>query len=298
MPEIVEVCLTAEFMNTYFVNKVITSINIHGGRYLKKDPVGYNIIQNHLPLKITKIDSKGKFLWFELIDNNQNEFYILNTFGLEGMWGTKQEKHSHIQLKINTKLSLWFTDMRNFGTIKFSNTNDDLIEKLTELGPDLLKTSFTDDEFIVRVNNICSKAKNKNAQKLKIVRVLMDQTTNGIGSGIGNYLAPEILYRAKISPHTNICDLTKDQLHILSFNIKYTIKLSYETGKIGYIKKMDKSVEKLPRNNYHPDIKINKDDVFEFKVYRQKTDPHNNKVKADKIINERTTYWVPNVQTI
>jgi len=60
-------------------------------------------------------------------------------------------------------------------------------------------------------------------------------------------------------------------------------------------KKHNKMIKDKIINDYHPDIKI-KNKEFEFKVYRQKYDEYNNKVKAEKIINGRTTYWVPKLQ--
>jgi len=48
--------------------------------------------------------------------------------------------------------------------------------------------------------------------------------------------------------------------------------------------------------NYHNDVKLKKDDIFEFKVYRQDEDPYGNEVKGDKIITGRTTYWSPIIQ--
>jgi hypothetical protein len=48
---------------------------------------------------------------------------------------------------------------------------------------------------------------------------------------------------------------------------------------------------------YHDDIILNKNDKFEFHVYRKKFDQYGNDVKIDKIINKgRSVYWVPSMQ--
>ena len=186
--------------------------------------------------------------------------------------------------------------------------------ELDNLGPDFLQTDFTYNEFYDRIKKYIL---NKNGQIVKsrgdkeIIKVLMDQKANtGIGSGLGNYLAVEALYRAKISPHKKMKEIYEDKIlsNRLSKAIKYVVKLAYRTATIGYFTNMDtdwikKFREKLDKHNdddnykynFHPKTKIG-NTVFKFNVYRQKTDPKGNKVKADKIINGRTTYWSPNVQ--
>ena len=180
----------------------------------------------------------------------------------------KKEKHSNVEFIIKSRsktYSLYFTDQRNFGTITFGNT-DKLNKKLNCLGPDLLKEKITFKILKERIKNyleVSEKRKNN-----KIIKVLMSQSKkDGIGSGIGNYLAPEILYRAKISPHKLIYDIYKDDKLIkkLLRSIKYTLKLAYFDNKVGYMeyflnfnKKHKKLIKdgKLP--DYYPEIKIKK----------------------------------------
>ena len=131
----------------------------------------------------------------------------------------------------------------------------------------------------------------------------MDQTTP-IGSGLGNYLAPEALYRAKISPHKTIRDVYNDITlsDALAEAIRYVTKLSFETADIGYLghltDDMSSFVKQLrkQKDRYHSDTNIG-NHKFKFNVYRQKVDPHGNKIKGEKdIIKGRTTYWSPTVQ--
>ena len=139
----------------------------------------------------------------------------------------------------------------------------------------------------------------------------MDQKLgSGLGSGVGNYLAVEILYHAKISPRMRMKYIYRNKklAYKLSQSIKYITKLSYMTGDVGYLehlpkgmtkwlKKLRNEIKKNPNHkyNYHKDTDIS-NDIFSFKVYRQKKDPLGNTVTADKIIPGRTTYWVKAVQ--
>jgi len=197
------------------------------------------------------------------------------------MWSLFEPKYLKAVLKFSNYNKAYFSDLRNFATFKFSNNKEDLDKKLASLGSDFLKT----DVDISKITKY----------KSPIVKLLMDQKK--IGSGLGNYLVAEILYRAKISPHRLGNSLTKSELNKLNTSIRYTVKLSYIYNNIGYMVNFEDEAEKIKKIDYHPNIILNpKDDQFEFLVYRQKYDPKGNPVHADSIIKGRTTYWVPAIQ--
>jgi formamidopyrimidine-DNA glycosylase len=290
MPEVCEVALTAEILNSKLKGKTFIAIEFSSGRYGagRKKPEGFSDFQKSLPLKVKKINSKGKFMWFELFDENNpnaDHWFIWSTFGLTGMWSFNPQKFERLEIELqsaNNKFSIYYSDMRNFGTFKFSQDKDLLDKKLTELGSDILK-----DEDI----NFSSITK----YKKPIVAILMDQKK--IGSGIGNYLVAEVLYKAKISPHRICTTLNESEIEKLTYYIKYMVKLCYLEGGTEYMGHLIDETTKIPRKNYHPNIHIKKKDAkFIFSVYRQQHDPLGNKVKAEKILKNRTTYWVPNIQ--
>ena len=307
MPEGVEVCLISLFLNNKLKNKSITDIEILGGRYSRHSLKGFENFKHNLPVVVSKVNSKGKFLWFET-EGAVDSYYILNTFGLEGGWGLKPTKHSSIRIEIDGKFNIYFSDSRNFGTMEITDSIQPLQNKLNSLGDDLLKTEFSDDTFFKR---IVSFTKTSRREKLPIVKVLLEQKkTSGLGSGIGNYLVAEILYHSKISPHTTLGKLSSNKLLAskLSQSIKYIMKLSYMTSDIGYMAKMEpqifnfikdlrKTIKKNPNHkyNFHKNVDL-KDDIFKFNVYRQKTDPCGYKIKGERIIKTRTTYWVEELQ--
>ena len=295
MPEVVEICIVSHYLITYIKNKYITNIETNGGRYKNGIP-NIDILLNVLPLKITNIDSKGKLLWFELLNEKTNEiFIILNTFGLTGIWTFNKLKNSNVLFEINNETNIYFDDQLHYGTFKITNKKG-LTKKLNELGDDLLKTPFSDLDFLKKINSL----KNKNK---KIIDVLMEQKKNGLGSGLGNYLVAEILYNAKISPHRKMIDLLTEDIFVLSNTIKYILKLCYNTCTIGYFGNFieyipihKKQIEKGIFPDFHIDIKIKKNDEFKFCVYRQNIDPFGNKIKKEKILNLRNFYWVENIQ--
>lgn len=275
MPEVCEVALTAQILHQKLRKNIISDVEILGGRYSKKTFEGYEEMIQSLPLKIRKIDSVGKFLWFEFYGKK----YLMNTFGLTGMWGFSKIENAALKIKTN-KHDIWFSDVRRFGTIQFTSDVKKIKDKILSLQPDLLKTDDFDLSLVKK-------------SKQKIIKILMDQKK--IGSGIGNYLAAEILYRAKISPHRIGNSLSDEDLERLKYYIKYVIKLCYLDNHTGYMVNLKDHLNNVERLDYHSDI-ILKESTFKFRVYGKKLDPKGNEVIADKIIANRSTYWVPAVQ--
>jgi formamidopyrimidine-DNA glycosylase len=287
MPEVAEVALSAEILSHYFLNKQLLAVDLISGRYTKilpngtqNKPKGYDEFVQALPLKLTKIDSKGKLLWFEYKNAKGKMYYVMNTFGLHGLWSTIQPRHLRVAFSFSNNMAAYYGDQINYGTFQFTDNKDILDKKLKSLGPDFLK----DDNFTL--DKITSYDK-------PVVELLMDQKK--LGSGIGNYLVAEILYRAKISPHRKGSSLKPKEIRDLTYWIKYITKLSYAQNDIGYMVNLAGDVKKLKKKNYHPDIVLDGND-FEFQIYKQKNDPLGNPVKADSIIKGRNTYWVPAIQ--
>lgn len=303
MPEVCEITVTAQFIMSRVKNKFIESINIVSGRYTHQKLQNIDLIRKYSPLEIVNVDNKGKFMWFELYSKKHNKHvYIMNTFGLSGSWGFDNTNSTRVSISIidNKKKhidDLYFNDGRNFGTIKITEKLEELHEKLDKLAPDLLKTEYSLNEF----KNWFENFKYRNRE---IIRVLMSQEIGGgIGSGLGNYLAPEILYRSKISPYRTIDSLTNSDITNLYNETRKTLKLCYLSNHVGYMTQFGDYIEKhkievqkgiLP--DFQRKIKLKKDEQFDFYVYQRKKDPLGNDVIISKIIKDRSTYWVPSVQ--
>jgi len=214
MPEVCEVVITSHYLTTYIENEKIKSIKIEG----KLEKLNY-------PVTITNIDTKGKFLWFELMDSKGNELYILNTFGLVGKWVFVKPEKYNVEIKF-TKKHLYFVDNRRFGSFKITSNKEDLMKKINELAPDFLKTTYTNKEFIEIFQTFLKNHKKK--INMEIVKILLNQKQkDGIGSGLGSYLVSEILYRSKISPYRKIIDLSEHDLSGLNEQIQFTTKWCY-----------------------------------------------------------------------
>ena len=299
MPEGPEVIISTQYLNKKLKNKKITNINVISGRYTHQKLQGINLLKNK-NLSVKKVNSKGKFIWFDIddVDNNQ-KLYLMNTLGMTGLWSFNEEKSNRVKITIETKTGktkeLYFTDARNFGTIDITSDKKVLDKRLDKLSPDILRSNITDERLLKLSEQYISKSRaNKN-----VVKVLMNQ--NAIVSGIGNYLVAEILYDAKISPYTNMDELSKDRLKKLVHSMRKITKMAYYDNITGYMVNFKGFMNNHPKDihngmfpNYLPDIAGKK---FRFNVYQQEKDSKGNIVQRDEIVKGRTIHWVPSVQT-
>lgn len=269
MPEGPEVKSMVLQLNKFLSDKTLHNIVLHSGRYSKKTPDNFSKFLEILPLKIVEVKNKGKFIWFQF----EGGWTMWNTLGMTGGWNLEKSKYSHCEFILEDGKSIWFNDMRNFGTIKFCYDEVEFKKKLSKLGPDVLEDDFTLDVF----RGIMSKTR---LQNKTIPEVFMNQTYI---SGIGNYLKSEILYQSKISPHRTLDSLSEEDLAELFKNIVTISKNSLKAGGATI------------RNYSNIDNETGKY-VFEFKVYQQKKDPLGFTVKRIETKDKRTTHWVEEVQ--
>lgn len=158
---------------------------------------------------------------------------------------------------ITSKGNFYLRDVRHFATINFLS-DQELIHKLNKRGPSIITNELTKKNFI----SILEKIKNK---EQKIGNILLDQYKI---SGIGNYIRNDALYLSKISPFRMIKDISINEMKNLYDSLKMVINKSMNRQLIG--KK------------------------YEFIVYQQKC--INNKQVVRDLLNNRSVYWVPDVQ--
>ena len=237
------------------------------GRYKNHGPPDeFGSMLNKLPMKVAGAGCHGKFIFIIL----ENEWTIWNTLGMSGTWSGNHGKHSRVKFSLDNG-SVFFNDIRNFGTLKFVKGKEFLIDKLNSLGPDMLNDDVENDVFLRRIR-MC--------KKKTVAQAVMDQS---VVSGVGNYLKAESLYVSKISPHRMCESLTDQEVSSLNTAIKKTMRASYETGgaTISTYSGFEGEIGEYSQR---------------FLVYNQKMDPHGNPVIKEKTKDGRTTHWVPKIQ--
>lgn len=294
MPEGIEVRILIECLKRSLINKTITSTKFLSGRYIKHSlPTGYSEFNKTLPGKITNIGSKGKFIYFNILDKNGQQWTMFNTLGLTGIWQYEDDGYSRFIMNFSSDSPLYFSDIRNFGTFKFYEDPElkNLNKKLTTLGLDIFKpdTEFTEENF----NLLVSKGKTKT-----LPEILMNQK---IFAGIGNYIKSESLYHAKLSPHRTCSSLSKKDIENLYNAIKYVVYTAYFAGNYYEIvditgeKYENKKCNKRELTREYLGIKKNAK-LYQFEVYQRETDTKGNNVIREETKDKRTSFWVPEIQ--
>jgi DNA-formamidopyrimidine glycosylase len=253
MPELPEVKIMTDEIERKFKGTILKNIKIESGKYDKHNtPIGYNEILKMLPLKIKEIGTKGKLIWIEL----ESENYVWITLGLTGELMLEDDKYTRVVFETN-KGKFYLRDMRNFGTVKFIFTKEEMIKKLSQLGLEPIDKDFSYPMFIQTLG------KKRNLNKM-IAIVLMEQD---VFAGIGNYLRAEILYDANIYPMKKTGELTEDELKRLYKSMKKVVKTSYAIQQ---------------RDGLHQ---------YPFKIYGREMTDKGEKVHKKKL-NERTIWFV------
>ena len=267
MPEGPECRRIAEGLAKAVSGKRITAVEVISGRYEKKELGGLQKFVDNLPIGVIGAGVHGKFIYLIC----EKEISVWNTLGMSGSWKPQQSKHSRVRFDLSDGSSVYFDDMRNFGTLKIVTGKHQLIEKLQSLGPDMLNDNVNQDIFIERLRK-------KNGTN--ICKVLMDQS---VIAGVGNYLKADTLWATKISPFADVCDLSDDVLGELCENIKRIIKASYESG--------GATIQTFSGIEYEKGGYSSK-----FLVYNRKVDELGNPVTKVMTPDGRNTHWSENVQ--
>ncbi|VAH24551.1 unnamed protein product [Triticum turgidum subsp. durum] len=125
-------------------------------------------------------------------------------------------KYSKLFVELDDGLEFSFTDKRRFAKIRLLD-NPEAVPPISELGPDALCEPMQLDDFVQSFGR-------KNAP---IKALLLDQS---FMSGIGNWMADEVLYQARIHPMQTSSKISKEKCKALHRCIKEVIEKSVEVG--------------------------------------------------------------------
>ncbi|XP_021736670.1 formamidopyrimidine-DNA glycosylase-like isoform X1 [Chenopodium quinoa] len=179
---------------------------------------------------IVAVHRKGKNMWLQLDSPPfpSFQFGMAGAVYIKGVAITKYKrsavndadewpsKYSKFFIELNDGLEISFTDKRRFATVRLLD-NPASVPPISALGPDALLEPMTEGEFI----------KSLSKKKIAIKPLLLDQS---FISGIGNWVADEVLYQARIHPSQNASSLSKEEGAILLKSIKEVLEKAVEVG--------------------------------------------------------------------
>lgn len=277
MPELPEVTIVAEGLHKLAHDLTLNDITIFNNFEPK---MGKRLAEFKaaLPLKLKEVRNKGKNIYFVFYEKDDQTWAFMNHLLMTGKWiiNAEPNKHNHVTLNFD-KLTLTFNDYRRLGqdsNLSFDFMKyDDLVKELDDIMPSIWETTYP-----VFKENLKAR---KNSM---IYPLLLRQrkSDNAVLSGVGNYIANEVLYRAKILPRRLVKDMTDTEINLLYKAILKVCTDSY--NKHGASTRDYVDIEGN-EGTYHE----------EFQVYGRKKDPLGNPVVNEKI-GSRMTHYVKEVQ--
>lgn len=209
MPELPEAETIAAGLRKCLVGKKINKV-ICRAPALRRPLSARKLNNDCAATKIIDVSRRGKAIIVKL----SNEKAIIIQLGMTGscrVCPAKEEprKHEHVLFELSGSKSWRYEDARRFGMVESYSPADseNLPIFLKNIGPE----PFSDDFSAKYLFDITRK------RKAKVKELLLNQQ---IVAGIGNIYVSEILFRAKIHPARQVCNLTLPDCRNL---VKYTV---------------------------------------------------------------------------
>lgn len=280
MPEAAEILISTEQFTEFAKGDLLTEVSFFDtSRYGKgkKKPEGFEEMQTFLQASPSLVQAQclGKFQYLTLKPAEGqmgSQGWFLVTHGMTGHWSAQPKtKHLVTKFTFSSGRELFFEDVRRFGTFKFTTDPDVVSKKLLSLGRDILSSKIEDlIEVVHRPRNL----------KKNVTEFLMSQTEL---AGVGNYIKAESLFRAKISPHKTLAEVSENSREMLVRAAKAVAEEAYEQKGL-YFKNHE--LVNGEKGEY----------VHQLDVYRKEFDPNGNSVISEETKDKRTTWWVPLIQ--
>jgi len=180
--------------------RITEAIDLHP-RAVKAESIAP--LANLAGARITGLNRRGKFLWFEL----NRPYNLVAHLGMSGQFlinrdDHPQAKHVRAQFQLRRGLrnrELIFNDQRTFGWLSIEESFEGIPTSALHIAPDPFDALFDKSAAV----------KNFAKRNIKIKTALLNQE---IMSGVGNIYADETLWRAKVHPETSTSELTSKKI--------------------------------------------------------------------------------------
>ena len=288
MPEGPECTTVAVQLHSILKNAYLTDVSILSGRYLKTLPEGFERLSERLPLQILGVRNKGKFIYMQL----ERDWNVFITLGMSGSFKISTNPYARVQFdylhdtgETQVENRVFYSDMRNFGTLKFVQGQEVLEQKLPSIGPDMLNAPCSEEQWL----NLCERYKRKS-----LVNFLMTQS---VVSGVGNIYKSESLFLARLHPARTVSSCSQEELLELYRAVLQVLKIAYETGGSTIRNYSDVYNSEGKYARYASAVKEIADArLGKVMVYGQKTDPYGNLISRITLDDKRTTHYSPVLQ--
>ena len=145
MPEMPEVEQVRKTLLPHIKGKTIKNIEINLARLIKY-PSPEEFIAGLTGKTILDVGRRGKYLVLKTGENQKLIVHLRMTGSLIAQDADKPEPpYAKIKFELTDGVTMWFCDIRTFGTLYLVTNNDAYIEGYETLGPEPLSEGFTAD---------------------------------------------------------------------------------------------------------------------------------------------------------
>ncbi|KAL0354826.1 UNVERIFIED_CONTAM: Formamidopyrimidine-DNA glycosylase [Sesamum radiatum] len=230
MPELPEVEAARRALEEHCVGKRIKKSTVADDSKVIDGVSPKDFVAALVGKTIVAAHRKGKNMWLQLDSPPfpSFQFGMAGAVYIKGVAVTKYKrsavkdtdewpsKYSKVFVELDDGLEFSFTDKRRFAKVRLLD-NPASVPPISELGPDALLEPMTVDGFY---NSLTKK-------KIGIKALLLDQS---FISGIGNWMADEVLYQARIHPLQTASSMSKETCATLLKCINEVTEKAIEVG--------------------------------------------------------------------
>jgi formamidopyrimidine-DNA glycosylase len=263
MPELAEVEWYRKQWNAGLGKKIV-DVRLHSGNRVFRGTDSRELRRRLIDEKFLSSEARGKWMLFKFSSHNWLGIHL----GMTGRICVESRnfhpnKHDHL-IFYQSGRALVFTDSRQFGRVRFHHGREEP-DWWNTAGPEIISPEFDQhfvDQFLDR------------HRKAPIKAVLLLQSRF---SGIGNWMADEILWRAKVLPSKRTGRLTRKERAAIFRATKFVVKRSLET--------LGRDLSDPPKNW-----------LIHQKWKRDGVCPRHRTPLRHAMIGGRTTAWCPRCQ--
>lgn len=223
VPELPEVEHARRTLSQWLDGARIDAVIVHDARILDDGTTAARVVRALEGRRVTGVARRGKWLRVAL-----DAGCVFSHLGMTGKWvraeiGAEPTRFEKVRLDVTARgrarRSVRYLDPRLFGRFVVVKAGADDLPVWRELGPDPLVDGIDIDVLHDKLAK----------RKLAIKPTLLDQ---GVLAGVGNILATEALFLARIDPRRPARDLSRVEVGKLARGIRRAIDktLAVETG--------------------------------------------------------------------
>jgi formamidopyrimidine-DNA glycosylase len=217
MPELPEVETMRRALEPVLLGRVMVEVQVLTKRLRR--PVPRQLASRMRGLRVVATERRAKYILLHLDSGQTLVVHLGMTGGFHVATADGQRpSHTHMVIKTDRGVTLWFIDPRRFGSLDFIATDDWQDHALfRDLGPEPLEPRFHGRVLAARLAG----------KKTPIKQALLDQR---VVAGIGNIYASEALFYARIHPHTLAGAVDLDACASLARAIKKVLRAAIAVG--------------------------------------------------------------------